>query len=337
MSNIFTTNPIKINIISPSNEIKQSIIFFNNISDDIVKILRDIENKYNSKLNFELNFIKKKNILKLKKFFGPDWTRKLGLNKKKISGGNLFNFDKNIQIKKNNNLETNIEDNLETNIEDNIEDNLEDNLETNIEDDNLFESDSEIDDININEILDLEKTVTVSNNEISKNKNKIDLDSNLSIRYIFDVSIYPEDNVLDFKKKIYSAIGIPIYRQHLWYKFRDITFNLKYTVILNNNVIPVDINNILLKNNLKVINNIPIDINFYNNNENLKIKALDTFNLMSQFYYKFNIYEYNLLDLQNFIDPSDNNLNITDNYQIELIYYGFVIIYWPMVTYDIFF
>ncbi len=37
------------------------------------------------------------------------------------------------------------------------------------------------------------------------------------INFVFDISIYDEDNILEFKEKIFVASGVPIYRQHVWH------------------------------------------------------------------------------------------------------------------------
>ena len=100
MSNIFTKNPIKINIISKTNVIKQTIIFIGLIDNNIKNILIDIEKKYNSEKKIQIS---KKDILKLKNIYGLNWEIKLGIKtnnyKKGGSNENIFNFQDNIESK----------------------------------------------------------------------------------------------------------------------------------------------------------------------------------------------------------------------------------------------
>ena len=94
MSTIFTINPIKINIISTKNVIKQTIVFIGNVPKEIKHDLMKIESSGNYN-------VKNKNLIK---FYGKNWYIRLGLkkslihNKKSggstsIIGGDDFSFD----------------------------------------------------------------------------------------------------------------------------------------------------------------------------------------------------------------------------------------------------
>ena len=91
MSTIFTTNPIRVNLISLNNTIKQTIIFIgivpNNIKSELIKIEKTA-----------LKNIKNENPI-LSKFYGRDWMMKLGLgmlsSKPIKKGGDEFSFDDN--------------------------------------------------------------------------------------------------------------------------------------------------------------------------------------------------------------------------------------------------
>ena len=162
-----------------------------------------------------------------------------------------------------------------------------------------------------------------------------------SIIFIFDdpsITIYPDDNVIEFKKKIYISLNIPIFRQHIWYSYQKQIVPLSYSVFNNN--IPKDINaqEMLNKYNdskqTDMIENIPISNDMYQSKDNIKIIANDSFTLIGNYYYKYGITEYNLLDLNEFIQPTRDKLNkiILDRYQLELIYYSFIAMYWPMLS-----
>jgi len=70
----------------------------------------------------------------------------------------------------------------------------------------------------------------------------------------------------------------------------------------------------------------------------IKVEANDTFTILGENYTKYGITEYNLLDLNDFIKPSRPALQkiVTERYQLELIYYSFVVLYWPMMSIDVF-
>ena len=98
---------------------------------------------------------------------------------------------------------------------------------------------------------------------------------------IFDVPINPIDNFLEFKYKIYASIGIPIYRQHIWFKYQDRSYVVKYNILLHKQLEVIDIttlnkfykvdnkvdNKIDNRVNFESIEGIPIITNYYNNKD----------------------------------------------------------------------
>jgi hypothetical protein len=166
--------------------------------------------------------------------------------------------------------------------------------------------------------------------------------NNLKIKFIFAdpfVSLYPEDNVLEFKKKLYMVLNIPIYRQHLWYVYQGRIYPLNYSIFHNESLLYINTQDMLDKYNDKnsgqqLIENIPVNSKYYKMKSFIKITCMDTFTILDEYYHKYGITEYNLLDLNDFIAPTNKSLNksINDRYQLELIYYSFVMLYWPMLS-----
>ena len=157
------------------------------------------------------------------------------------------------------------------------------------------------------------------------------------IKFITDTYITPADNILEFKLKIYTSIGIPIYRQHLWFKYRDRSYPMQYMTSLHKHVESIDIEKLIMfykdPTNIKGLDNvngIPIEINYYNNKDFLHVSARDTFDLLRNIYYKYATNEFFIVDLNDLIKPSDLYAKLNqDKYQLDLIYFGFIIIYFP--------
>jgi hypothetical protein len=84
----------------------------------------------------------------------------------------------------------------------------------------------------------------------------------------------------------------------------------------------------------QLIEGIPVNQQYYQKKSRLKIITRDIFSILDEFYHNYGVTEYNLLDLDEFIAPSKTALvNILpDKYQMELIYYSFIILYWPMLS-----
>ena len=349
MSNIFTINPIKVNIISIKNTIKQTLVFIGIVPDNVKKELEKIEK--NQKKISSNNKI-------LDKFYGKSWQNKLGMRNLYIQGGDEFSFDSDetddIIDEKIDEVITEISETeiktpecqVELNdklkklkepivIDDSIEDNLEfkeSNILINKETTSSSENIITMDDLLV---TDTHEKIT----QITKTEN------NLRVRFIFSdpfMSIYPEDNIMEFKKKLYVILNIPIFRQHVWFVYQGRTIPLSYSIFNNNSLLYINIqkllNNYNKTNKIDLIENIPICTTYYQIKNNIKIISNDTFTIMRDNFTNYGITEYNLLDLNEFIKPSYNALQkvVADRYQMELIYYSFIVIYWPMITIEVF-
>jgi hypothetical protein len=156
----------------------------------------------------------------------------------------------------------------------------------------------------------------------------------------YNLSVYPIDSILTFKRKLALISKIPIYRQHLWYVIDGVTHALYYDILNNNLSVPIDALKIfsdMENKETKFIESIPINLVKYESKDDLEIKALDQFEILQNIYYKGTT-EFNILDLELFIGSSRPQLKhqIKDKYTRDLMYYSFIIYYWPMITVDIF-
>lgn len=178
----------------------------------------------------------------------------------------------------------------------------------------------------------LKDDVTLDDSKQVKEKIKFDK----PFVFVKNIFIFPEDKVSEFKKKIYAATGIPPYRQHLWYEFKGKTFPLSYKII---HEVPLGIDIRTLYKNTNFFEGIPVDTYWYSIKDNLSIIALDEFQLLDQIYYKHGVTEYYVVDLDDFINPIRGNLERLikkDLYSVELIYYSFILKYWPHITLTVF-
>jgi hypothetical protein len=188
------------------------------------------------------------------------------------------------------------------------------------------------------ELTEISQSDIPTTNTDTNTKSKLDHKSfaNKTV-YVYDVNIYPHDNILEFKKKISLVLGIPIYKQHIWYEYSKKRFNLNYNLYLHDKAIQLSfLSSIIMElrkdnSNLEKIEDIPILIDFYNAKKLLSIKAYDTFSVLENIIVELGILEFNLIDLDEFVNP--NLLSKLDKASIEVIYYGFIILFWPMFSY----
>lgn len=156
------------------------------------------------------------------------------------------------------------------------------------------------------------------------------LDFEPGIEYVYDLDLYKEDNFMELREKIYTITDMPVYRQHIFYiNYRR--FITTHINIINNNTIDYPITK---KKSKHKILDIPILKEIYDDRDSIRIYANDTFKIVKQaidnvFY---------VVDLAQYIDSRRPQLleMINDTYQFELFYYGFVILYWPQMTLEIF-
>lgn len=142
------------------------------------------------------------------------------------------------------------------------------------------------------------------------------------------ISIFPEDNIAEFKQKIYLALGADVFTQHLYAIAHDTIVPLYYR-ITTDNIVPIDINK--PKQNIL---GLPVDIDMYQTRDIVQIEALDEFMTMGEFYAQYNVRYFYLALLSDFINDSTlhqlDELSRSDIYQFSLIYWGFIVKFWPM-------
>lgn len=334
----FVSDPIIVNILEPNSKFKiiKTILFIGEVPKNILKDLK----QYLSGGTL---------TSPLKKFYSPNWLNKISkLCRKGITikggcfgysggdGDDDFDFDAPTKP-----IETDdISENLESLKDEGLSDEEKNEIKEKITD---FIKEDTID------ITDLEKLTQAPVEEI-----EIDTD----IILVDNIYAYPHDKIWDLKEKIYFIAGIlPLY-QHMWVEHQDIQHQCSYKIFNAGKRIPISAYNLLEKSitstasgeaneskkhedvNIQKIGNIPIDMQFYDDKYLIKIEALDTFEILADIFKRFGTTEFNLLSIKSIIQDSSqkqfSSLLKNDKYQIDMIYYGFTMLYFPVFTYDVF-
>jgi len=157
-------------------------------------------------------------------------------------------------------------------------------------------------------------------------------------RAVTRVTFYPSDNFMDVKKKISIITGIPVYRQHICFTInrgnaqRIMT---TYDFYLRGINMPIVISELFQRVTHEILG-IPIDKTTSEQKENTQIKAFDTFRKLELFdgYYVDDLF---VVDLNSIIGTLRHNTQtLNDAFQLNVIYYGFVVKYFPMLSIDLF-
>lgn len=173
--------------------------------------------------------------------------------------------------------------------------------------------------------------------EIVVKKNEIDIIDNVEInsKIVYsNVSVYPEDNLYDLRQKIHLLTKIPIYRQFMFYYVTG--QGPYYTYQMSINKIPYSIkwSDMLYESKLNVCG-IGIDPYFEQNKNYIEIISFDLCRLLEN-KKGHRINKVYIIDLFDILRERNVKTTIVDKYQFDLLYYGFIIKYWPQLTPDAF-
>ena len=168
--------------------------------------------------------------------------------------------------------------------------------------------------------------------DTSKDDHILDFESTSKNVYS-NVSVYPEDNLYDLRLKIHLLTKIPIYRQFLFYFLNDQGPYYAYQISINKIPYTIRWNDILQKYDIN-INGIYIDLYFEQNKHAIDVISYDKVTLL-QTKSKLHINKVYVIDLQEILKEYSIS-RITDKYQFDLLYYGFIVKFWPQLTIDAF-
>lgn len=339
MTSEFSHDPVKLRIINlKKGTWKQTYVFVGEVPKDVLNELHKLE-KNPGMPNSSI----------LKKFYGAGWREKLGVQEFSKSkkggylgylGGNLgdepgFEIDDDLLADLGDiSLDTGAQESSET-----TKDSNEPQQESSETTQEASEPTQEIEE----ELITLED-LTPQVDFLTEKESTLEVTHAGGVKFITDLVVSPADNILEFKLKIYAAIGIPIYRQHMWFKYRERSYPMQYVISTHKHVESVDIERLITfykdpkaAQGIDDVNGIPVEIEFYNSKDFLHVSARDTFEVLRNIYYKYATNEYFVVDLNDLISTADLYSKVQkDKYQLELIYYGFIVLYFPMITFSVF-
>jgi len=153
-------------------------------------------------------------------------------------------------------------------------------------------------------------------------KHKIERD----IIYNTDIIFYPNDNIKILREKIFLITKINIYEQNISLH--------NYTIILDKLKYDISFNNIFKLNKVK---NIPIDNYLYENKNDILIYGYE-YEYLNTFFKEYGKLEIDVLSLTEFIPDKIDLQKIvkSDKQQTDMIYYSFILKYFPLMSYEVF-
>ncbi len=350
MTHEFTHDPIKLRIVDlRGGSWKQTYVYVGLVPKDVERELHKLEKKPTMS-----------NSAVLKKFYGVGWRSKLGVldlalsgRKSSKSGGadkeplNKQSDKQLAEFEIDDDLLADLGDisldtgNVQANVQENANlENAENEPQENVEN----EPNTNIQETIEDELITLDDLMPQTIDFLTEKEETYEVSHAGGIKFITDLNISPADNILEFKMKIYVSTGIPIYRQHLWFKYRDRSYPMQYVTSLHKHIEAIDIERLVAfykdptsTKGIDDVNGIPVEIEYYNSKDFLHISAQDTFELLRNIYYKYATNEFFIVDLNDLIKPTELYAKLNrDKYQLDLIYYGFIVIYFPMITYSVF-
>lgn len=151
-----------------------------------------------------------------------------------------------------------------------------------------------------------------------------------------DVETFPEDNLMDLREKVYLATDIPLYRQHLYMRVGEGSGATNATTYSIYTDAPVDVDISAAVTSQDRVLGMPIDRAMYAARDYLQITSGDTFTLLSKWMPAGGVVW--CVDLKAWTGSVSGQLadSVRDRYITDLIYWGFIAKYWPIMTNDVF-
>ncbi len=156
------------------------------------------------------------------------------------------------------------------------------------------------------------------------------------IHYSF-VNVFSFDTVLEFKQKVEFITKIPLFAQYICYFFNKTYISCMYTIEFKGQVIHPNIFRAIKSSNER-IENVPINKTFSSIGGAAKIKTYDFAVVMDELKAKYEAREFYLFDMRQFLDENlcQKLANSGNETELKVIYYGFIMPYFPVLTYQVF-
>lgn len=186
------------------------------------------------------------------------------------------------------------------------------------------------DEISLEDLADLTRFAAPTKEE------KIEDPQKEGIVYSY-VDIFSFDTILEFKRKLEYITKIPMFCQHLTYYYKNNYFACIYTFEYKRRIFHPNIFKSINPAGER-IKKIPINKTFFNVSQHVQVKTYDFAIIVSELREKYNVREYYMFDMRDYIGEDDRSaLKLNKNEtEMRVIYYGFLLPYFPMLTYQAF-
>jgi hypothetical protein len=194
----------------------------------------------------------------------------------------------------------------------------------NDEDEDKDDDENELD---IEQIESLLGTKALATRVEKKNKKTNMTRSGNNVVWIFDYAVYPVDKVSELKEKIYAATGIYPFQQHLWYESMIANSNIPiaYNVWIGQQILIPDLLKHLIKGSRELVDTVPVDMSLFHQKKSITIESYDDFRILNQYHRDDNVTTYYMIDIDSVIPTGALK-------EIEIIYYGCIKIFFPMLS-----
>jgi hypothetical protein len=186
--------------------------------------------------------------------------------------------------------------------------------------------------------IDFKPDLATKNEQPSTNMNN---NKKILLEFI-DQAIWSIETPMDLKEKIWTYLGIPIFCQHLTTQTQsgDI-IPLYYNIYNNNKLVRLNIADAL--NSSEKYNDVPLINHYYAFRDFFFIQTLDNFEQIDKFISRaasstIIVDLYDAQDFLNKLEGKSNGFSVLekDKNMQQLLYYGFFVLFWPMITEDVF-
>lgn len=309
---------------------KKIVLLGNNLDKKIIDNIKSFSKNKNK--NSE-------NILK--KFYGNNFLDKLNLNRKKKGKKEIYidvNDNENTSLSNKNEIKDEVIGEIIGENEEEIEINEEEEKENEIDIDNIDIDFNDID-FNLYDIIESDTIAEETKKDYTEITKQIKQTSEFDKLYNTEISIFLEDTITQFKEKLFLITKIQPYKQYILFNNKQLGYNF----LLYDNTITVNINDILVDDNIQ-INSIPIINNLYNNRDNINVVSREN-NLLikhllqKQLIHNFEQLEFDIYNIDDFFKNNKKEIQYiikNDIEQKEMIYYSFVLKYFPYFSIELF-
>jgi hypothetical protein len=165
----------------------------------------------------------------------------------------------------------------------------------------------------------------------------------VAVEVVTDLHLYPEDRVADLKDKLsVVAPNLPPFKQHMFiFGLASATRRyvpMAYRIMLEGQL-TIDLTSAFTTPGTTQIAGFPVDVDLYQNRDGVVVEAQDYFTTLSQVYTRWNTRHFFVANIDDYVSAQSQQLAemiTVDSYQFQLIYYSFILKFWPLLSLEAF-